>query len=81
MSQLRRLKELLSDNKWHRTDEIARVVYATPEGAVTVSRIGARIFDLKKKFNAQVDSKPDHEQPSLWLYRMLPPNGQRDFAL
>jgi hypothetical protein len=69
-TQTQRLYELLKDCRPHRTDEIMRVVYGSDH--LGVARIGARVWDVQKKYGVKVDGRHDPEKPSLYWYRMRP---------
>ncbi len=74
VSQAEKIHRLLLDGLPHRTDEIARVCYGITEG-VWFPRIGARVFDAKRKHGFEVESWPDKENPKLWWYRKASPQG------
>ena len=64
MSQLERLHELMSDGRPHSTYEIVEKVYDMD--TTTIARVGARIYDMKRRFNAIVDSWQDKENRKMW---------------
>jgi len=66
MSQRNRLFDLLYDLKPHRTDEIVREVYG--EG-LSLSRVGARIYDLKE-LGYDIVGWKDRSNPTLYWYRL-----------
>lgn len=68
MSQTNKLYNLLSDGNPHRTDRILLEVYGG--GHLGCARIGSRIFDVKQKFNVEIESWKDKEIPSLWWYQI-----------
>lgn len=68
MSQLDLLYDLLYDGLPHRTDEIMKVVYGSDH--LGLARVGARIYDLKKRMNVIIKSWPDPEKKSLTWYQM-----------
>lgn len=67
-SQVDRLWALLKDMKPHRTDEIVRLVYGPGH---PLSRVGARIYDLRRRLPADMDVKswPDQADRTLWWYQ------------
>lgn len=67
MSQAQKLHTLLSDGLPHRTDEIVREVYG--EG-MSLARVGARIWDIKKKYGVRIDGWHDKENAALYWYQM-----------
>lgn len=67
MSQKQLLKELLSDGKPHRTDEIMDKVYGGSH--LGLARVGARIWDLKKD-GCQITGWKDPDNPALYWYQM-----------
>lgn len=68
MAQTKKLYELLSDGQPHRTDQICREVYGDEH--LGVARIGARIWDIKKKQNLQIKSWRDEVKKNLWWYQI-----------
>lgn len=68
MAQTKRLYELLLDGKPHRTDEICREVYGDEH--LGVARIGARIWDIKKKYCMAIKSWRDEVKKTLWWYQI-----------
>lgn len=68
MSQTQKLYNLLSDGKPHRTDSIMKIVYG--DDHLGLARVGARIWDIKNKYNVEIESWKDKETPSLWWYQM-----------
>ena len=68
MSQTKKLYELLSDRKPHRTDEIMKVCYG--DDHLGLARVGARIWDIKNKHNVEIESWKDKDVPSLWWYQI-----------
>lgn len=68
-SQAEKLYELLKDGKPHRTDEIQRVVYGGDH--LGLSRVGARVFDIKKKYGVEIKGWKDKERPSLYYYQLV----------
>jgi hypothetical protein len=67
-AQTDKLYQLLLDGKPHRTDEIQISVYGAAH--LGVARIGARIFDLQKKYGVKVSGWKDKIRPSLYWYKM-----------
>ncbi len=72
MSQLDKLYDLLYDGLPHRTDEIMKVVYGADH--LGLARVGARIYDLKKRMNVMIRSWPDPEHKSLTWYQLIKTN-------
>ena len=70
MSQTQKLYNLLSDGEPHRTDQIMKVVYG--DSHLGLARVGARIWDIKSKYNVEIESWKDKEIPSLWWYQIKP---------
>lgn len=70
MAQAKKLYDLLRDGRPHRTDEICREVYGDEH--LGVARIGARIYDIKKKHNLVIKSWKDEVKKSLWWYQIEP---------
>lgn len=72
-SQLDRLEKLMRDYKPHRTDEIVEKVYGP---RLSLSRVGARIWDFKNKRLKEgetVESFRDPDNHGLWFYQLVPP--------
>ena len=70
MAQADILYDLLSDGEPHRTDEIMRKVYGGSH--LGLSRVGARIFDVKAKYNVKIDGWKDEHNPTLYWYQIHP---------
>lgn len=68
MSQTNKLYNLLSDGNPHRTDFIMKIVYG--DGHLGLARVGARIWDIKNKYDVEIESWKDKEIPSLWWYQI-----------
>lgn len=68
-SQTDKLYHLLLDQKPHRTDEILKKVYGS--GKLGLARVGARIYDIKKKYTIQVVGWHDKKRPTLYWYMMI----------
>lgn len=68
-SQTDRLYDLLSDGEPHRTDEIVAKIYSG--GAL--ARVGARIWDVQKKYGVKIDGWHDHDNPKLYWYQIQEP--------
>lgn len=77
MSQADKLLALLSDGLPHRTDEIAELVYGGSH--LGLSRIGARVYDLKKK-RYDINGWKDKETPSLYWYQLTLAKSRDAFA-
>ena len=67
MNQYERLYLLLKDGNPHRTDEIVREVYGE---RMSLARVGARIYDIKKKYGVDVDGWHDEQNPTLYWYQI-----------
>ena len=70
MSQVEKLYSFLQDGRPHRVDDILREVYGSHEG-FSIARLGARIFDLKRKHNVEIKSFPDPVNKKLWWYQIV----------
>jgi len=66
-SQAERLYLLLKDGKPHRTDEIVDLIY---NHGLSLARVGARIYDIKKKYGLAIEGFKDQIQPTLYWYRV-----------
>ena len=77
MSQSSKLLSLLSDGLPHNTIEIVQEVYAGGEvcnscgspKVLSLSRVGARIWDLKQKGHV-IKGWRDEDNSALWWYQM-----------
>lgn len=67
LSQTDRLFNLLKDGKPIRTDEIMEKIYGGSH--LGLARVGARIWDLKKKYNVNIKGWKD-ENPCLYWYQL-----------
>lgn len=72
MSQTDKLYNLLKSGRAYRTDEIMEQVYGNDH--LGLARIGARIYDLKKKYGVDIRGKKDDENPSLYWYWIVKPS-------
>lgn len=68
MSQTQKLYNLLSDGKAYRTDDIVEKIYGSKH--LGLARLSARIWDIKSKYNIEIESWKDKEIPSLWWYQI-----------
>jgi hypothetical protein len=68
MSQTDKLYNLLSDYQPHRTDEIVSKIYGD---GMSLARVGARIWDIKKRYNVEIVGRKDKDRSSLYWYTML----------
>jgi hypothetical protein len=66
-SQTERLYELLKDGAAHRTDEIVDKIYGHE---LSLARVGARVWDVKKRYGVKIDGHHDLENPKLYWYCM-----------
>jgi len=71
MSQTERLFKLLKDGYPHRTDQICAIVYGSSH--LGLARIGARIWDIKQKYNVEISGKRDSDNPALYWYQLITP--------
>ena len=67
MTQTERHHELLKDGQPHRTDEIVEKVYGP---GMSLARVGARQYDVEKKYGVEIAGWHDAQNPKLYLYRM-----------
>lgn len=70
MSQTLKLLNLLQDGRPHRTDEIMAKVYGNDH--LGLARVGARIWDLKKKGN-DIRGWKDENNHALYYYQLIIP--------
>jgi hypothetical protein len=70
MAQIDTLYNALIDGAPHRSDELVSRVYGLENG-VFLARLGARIWDLKKKYRVEIKSYPDPENRKLWFYQIV----------
>jgi hypothetical protein len=70
-SQTDKLEDLLLDYLPHRTDQILSVVYGGSH--LGISRIGARIGDLRKRGHNIPNATRDNCHKTLYWYRIIPP--------
>jgi len=75
MSQLDRLRFLLSDCKPHSTFEIVEKVYDAD--MATIARVGARIYDLKRVYGFKIEGWHDRINRKLWWYQLIKPPAER----
>jgi len=68
MSQKEKLFELLRDGEPHRTDEIVEKVYG--DKRLSLSRVGARIHDLKIDGH-NITGWKDENRPTLYWYQLI----------
>ena len=68
-SQTDKLYILLKDGQPHRTDEIVDKIYSG--GAL--ARVGARKWDVEKRYRVKINGWHDHENPKLYWYQILRP--------
>jgi hypothetical protein len=68
-SQTDIIYNILIDGKPHRTDEIVRRVYK--QLAPSLARVGARIYDIKKKYTVEVVGWHDKKRPTLYWYMLI----------
>ncbi len=66
-TQAERLLTLLSDGSWHDTVQIQYIVYGDEH--LGLSRVGARIHDLKKKGH-MIEGR--HKSQTIYEYRLVP---------
>jgi hypothetical protein len=68
LSQTDKLYNLLKNGQPVRTDAIMEAVYGN--GHLGLARVGARIWDLKKKYGVQIIGFKDKEKPTLYWYQI-----------
>lgn len=68
MSQLNVLWSILQDKKPHSNFELVGKAYN--QTGPSVARIGARIFDLKKKYGVQIDGWHDPKDQRKYWYQL-----------
>lgn len=70
MSQTSLLLDLLLDLRPHRTDEIVEKVYGPK---LSLARVGARIWDIKRKLPSSqtIRGWHDKENPALYWYQIV----------
>jgi hypothetical protein len=68
LTQTEKLFNLLRDGKPYRTDRIVSEVYGN---GLSLARVGARIFDVKKKYGVGIVGWHDKENPALYWYQMV----------
>jgi hypothetical protein len=66
-TQAARLYLLLQDHQPHRTDEIVTRVYAS---RMSLSRVAARIYDIKRTHGLKIDGWHDPDNPALYWYQL-----------
>lgn len=77
VSQSEKLFGILSDGLPHRVDELVTKVYEFDQGP-SIARLGARVWDLKKKYGFEIKSWPDPNNRKLWFYQILAKNLQSE---
>lgn len=70
-SQAERLYNLLQDGQAHSTIEIMERVYGNDH--LGLARVGARIYDVKKRYGVEVEGRKDNERKSIYWYRLVKP--------
>ena len=70
-SQSDRLYNLLSDGLPHSTLEIMDKIYGDEH--LGLARCGARIWDVKKKYNLEINGWHDPEKPTIYWYQAVLP--------
>lgn len=70
-SQVEKLESLMSDYQPHRTDEIVEKVYGP---GLSLARVGARIYDLRKRLpdSLTIRGWHDKDNPALFWYQVVP---------
>lgn len=59
---------MLQDNKPHSTIDICKEVYGDEH--LGLARVGARIWDLKKKYRLNIESWRDPKIKTIWWYQL-----------
>lgn len=77
-SQTDRLYNLLKDGEPHNTLEIMDVVYGNDH--LGLARVGARIFDTKRKYGVCIHSWPDRNKRSITWYQIIEPESKKTEA-
>ena len=62
---------VMKDYLPHRTDEIVLRVYGNEK--LGLARVGARIWDMQKKYKVKVLGWHDEDNVALYWYRVIPP--------
>ncbi|HTA21936.1 MAG TPA: hypothetical protein VK763_00265 [Terriglobales bacterium] len=70
-TQTQRLYELLLDGKSHRSDEIVEKIYGT---GLSLARVGARVYDVQKKYGVKIKGWHDPQNPKLYWYGIVRQN-------
>ncbi len=70
-SQTERLYELLREGFPVRTDQIVKTIYGDGN---TLARVGARIWDIQKKYGVKIEGYHDKENPALYWYKLKQEN-------
>jgi hypothetical protein len=70
-SQTDKLYKLLADGKPYRTDQIVSMVYGN---GLSLARVGARIFDVKRKYRIMIKGWKDKDNPALYWYQRYFPH-------
>lgn len=71
-SQTDQLYNLLLDNKPHCTNEIMIKIYGGEH--LGLARVGARIYDIKKKYGIEINGWHDSDNPTLYWYQIVNAN-------
>jgi len=71
MTQVEKLERLMGDFQAHRTDEIVEKVYGP---GLSLARVGARIYDLRKRLPPTQTIRGWHDKgnPALYWYQVVP---------
>ena len=67
-SQVQKIYKILLDGLPHRTDEFQERIFGSTKYGLF--RLSARIWDIKNKYNVEIESWKDKEIPSLWWYQI-----------
>jgi hypothetical protein len=70
-SQMEQIYDLLRSGRPVRTDEIMREVYGNDH--LGLARVGARVWDVKKKYKVEVKGWKDEQNPTLYWYQIKTP--------
>ena len=73
MSQTNILYNILKDGQPHRSDELVKLVYGNQH--LGLARLGARVWDIKKKYGVEIYGWADKEIRTLYWYQLKTKTG------